>query len=394
MARAKHYDVVIIGGAVMGSAVAHFLTSDPAFDGSILVIERDPSYERCSTGRSWGGVRQQFSTAENIRMSLFGVEFVRTAAERLAVDGEAPDVGFREAGYLYLASTNGRAVLEKNTALQGELGASTVLLESERVAQRFPWLNVEDIAAATFGESGEGWVDAYALMRAFRRKAQADGALYLSDEVIGFERSGPKLTGVKLAGGESVGAGYIVNAAGPHAGALARLADIELPVTPRKRMTYVFDCRSELPPLPLTIDTTGVAFRPEGPNYIAIVSPPADRDPVCPDLDEDYTLFEEIIWPALAHRVPAFEAIKPVGAWAGHYDYNGFDQNAILGPHPEIGGLLFCNGFSGHGLQQSPAAGRAIAELIVHGAYRSLDLSRFSYDRLAQDRPLFESNVV
>lgn len=394
MARAKHYDVVIIGGAVMGSAVAHFLTSDPTFDGSILVIERDPSYERCSTGRSWGGVRQQFSTAENIRMSLFGVEFVRTAAERLAVDGEAPDVGFREAGYLYLASTNGRAVLEKNTALQGELGASTVLLESETVAQRFPWLNVEDIAAATFGESGEGWVDAYALMRAFRRKAQADGALYLSDEVIGFERSGPKLTGVKLAGGESVGAGYIVNAAGPHAGALARLADIELPVTPRKRMTYVFDCRSELPPLPLTIDTTGVAFRPEGPNYIAIVSPPADRDPVCPDLDEDYTLFEEIIWPALAHRVPAFEAIKPVGAWAGHYDYNGFDQNAILGPHPEIGGLLFCNGFSGHGLQQSPAAGRAIAELIVHGAYRSLDLSRFSYDRLAQDRPLFESNVV
>lgn len=394
MARAKHYDVVIIGGAVMGSAVAHFLTSDPTFDGSILVIERDPSYERCSTGRSWGGVRQQFSTAENIRMSLFGVEFVRTAAERLAVDGEAPDVGFREAGYLYLASTNGRAVLEKNTALQGELGASTVLLESETVAQRFPWLNVEDIAAATFGESGEGWVDAYALMRAFRRKAQADGALYLSDEVIGFERSGPKLTGVKLAGGESVGAGYIVNAAGPHAGALARLADIELPVTPRKRMTYVFDCRSELPPLPLTIDTTGVAFRPEGPNYIAIVSPPADRDPVCPDLDEDYTLFEEIIWPALAHRVPAFEAIKPVGAWAGHYDYNGFDQNAILGPHPEIGGLLFCNGFSGHGLQQSPAAGRAIAELIVHGEYRSLDLSRFSYDRLAQDRPLFESNVV
>jgi glycine/D-amino acid oxidase-like deaminating enzyme len=394
MARAKHYDVVIIGGAVMGSAVAHFLTSDPTFDGSILVIERDPSYERCSTGRSWGGVRQQFSTAENIRMSLFGVEFVRTAAERLAVDGEAPDVGFREAGYLYLASTNGRAVLEKNTALQGELGASTVLLESETVAQRFPWLNVEDIAAATFGESGEGWVDAYALMRAFRRKAQADGALYLSDEVIGFERSGPKLTGVKLAGGESVGAGYIVNAAGPHAGALARLADIELPVTPRKRMTYVFDCRGELPPLPLTIDTTGVAFRPEGPNYIAIVSPPADRDPVCPDLDEDYTLFEEIIWPALAHRVPAFEAIKPVGAWAGHYDYNGFDQNAILGPHPEIGGLLFCNGFSGHGLQQSPAAGRAIAELIVHGAYRSLDLSRFSYDRLAQDRPLFESNVV
>ncbi len=394
MTPAKYYDVIIIGGAVMGSAVAHFLTSDSAFNGSVLVIERDPSYEHCSTGRSWGGVRQQFSTRENILMSLFGVEFVRAAAERLAVDGEAPDVGFREAGYLYLASTEGRPVLEKNTALQGELGASTVLLDNDAVAQRFPWLNVEDVAAATFGESGEGWVDAYALMQAFRRKAQGDGALYLSDEVVGFERSGPKLTGVKLAGGESVDAGCIVNAAGPHAGALARLANIDLPVTPRKRMTYVFDCRSELPPLPLTIDTTGVAFRPEGPNYIAIVSPPAERDPVCHDLEEDHTLFEETIWPALAHRVPVFEAIKPVGAWAGHYDYNGFDQNAILGPHPEVEGLLFCNGFSGHGLQQSPAAGRAIAELIVHGEYRSLDLSRFSYDRLAEGRPLFESNVV
>jgi glycine/D-amino acid oxidase-like deaminating enzyme len=394
MTPAKHYDVVIIGGAVMGSAVAHFLTSDPDFDGSVLVVERDPSYERCSTGRSWGGVRQQFSTPENIRMSLFGVDFVRNVAGHLAVDGEIPNVGFREAGYLYLASEAGRAVLEENTALQAELGAATVLLDPTAIADRFPWLNVEGVAAATFGESGEGWVDAYALMQAFRRKAQAEGAVYRHDEAVGFERSGSRLTGVKLASGESMSAGYIVNAAGPHAGALARLADIDLPVTPRKRMTYVFDCRAELPPLPLTIDTTGVAFRPEGANYIAIVSPPAERDPVCQDLDEDHALFEEIIWPALAHRVPAFEAIKPVGAWAGHYDYNGFDQNAILGPHPEVEGLLFCNGFSGHGLQQSPAAGRAIAELIVHGEYRSLDLSRFSYDRLTENRPLFESNVV
>ena len=394
MMLAKHYDVVIIGGAVMGSAVAYFLTSDPAFDGSVLVVERDPSYERCSTGRSWGGVRQQFSTPENIRMSLFGVEFVRTAAERLAVEDEAPDIGFREAGYLYLASTGGRAVLEKNTALQGELGAATALLDGETLARRFPWLNVEGIAAATFGESGEGWVDAYALMQAFRRKAQTLGAVYVTDEAVGFRRSGARLSAVELAESGPIEAGCIVNAAGPHAGALARLADIDLPVTPRKRMTYVFDCRAELPPLPLTIDTTGVAFRPEGANYIAIVSPPAERDPVCQDLEEDHALFEEIICPALAHRVPAFEAIKPVGAWAGHYDYNSFDQNAILGPHPEVEGLLFCNGFSGHGLQQSPAAGRAIAELIVHGEYRSLDLSRFSYDRLAEGRPLFESNVV
>jgi len=394
MTLANHYDVVVIGGAVMGSAVAYFLTSDPAFDGSILVVERDPSFERCSTGRSWGGIRQQFSTPENIRMSLFGVEFVRAAAERLAVEGEAPDIGFREAGYLFLASPAGQALLQENTAIQRELGAATTLLDADATARRFAWLNVDGIAAAAFGPSGEGWVDAYALMQAFRRKAQAEGAVYLTDEAVGFRRSGSRLTGVELAKGGTVEAGRIVNAAGPHAGALARLAGIDLPVSPRKRMTYVFDCRSELPALPLTIDTTGVAFRPEGQNYIAIVSPPPERDPDCQDLEEDYELFEETIWPALAQRVPAFEAIKLVGAWAGHYDYNGFDQNAILGPHPEVEGMLFCNGFSGHGLQQSPAAGRALAELIVYGEYRSLDLSRFSYERIAEGRPLFERNVV
>jgi glycine/D-amino acid oxidase-like deaminating enzyme len=159
-------------------------------------------------------------------------------------------------------------------------------------------------------------------------------------------------------------------------------------------MTYVFDCRADLGMAPLTIDVTGVAFRPEGRQYLAIVSPPAARDPDTEDLEPEYGLFEETIWPALAARVPAFEAIKLTSAWAGLYDYNSFDQNAIIGPHPELGGLLFCNGFSGHGLQQAPAAGRAVAELIVHGAYRSLDLSALGFDRIPADRPLREANVV
>ena len=127
---------------------------------------------------------------------------------------------------------------------------------------------------------------------------------------------------------------------------------------------------------------------------MAIVSPPKEQDPPCEDLEEEYGLFDEVIWPTLAHRVPAFEAIKLVRAWAGHYDYNTFDQNAVLGAHPDLGGFYFCNGFSGHGIQQSPAAGRAVAELILHGKYQSLDLSRFGFERLAENRPVQEANVV
>jgi hypothetical protein len=225
-------------------------------------------------------------------------------------------------------------------------------------------------------------------MHGFRRKARALGVEYRHDEVVSVEVNGGRIAGLGLRKAGALACGTLVNAAGPRAGALAALAGAELPVGPRKRMTYVFDCRAALPPLPLIIDVTGVACRPEGGQYLAIVSPPEHRDRVCEDFELEYDSFETVIWPALAHRVPAFEAIKLVRAWACHYDYNSFDQNAVLGPHPEIAGLLFCNGFSGHGVQQAPAAGRATAEWIVHGGFRSLDLSALLYARIAEGRPV------
>ena len=387
-------DVVIVGGGVMGSAIAYFLTADPAFHGSVLVIERDPSYADCATTRSWGGVRQQFSTPENVLMSLFSLQFFRDARELLAVDGEGPDLAFKEHGYLFLASPAGLPVLQANRALQRELGAEIALLDRADLAERFPWLSLEGLAGGGFGESGEGWLDPSAVLHGFRRKAQAQGAQYRTDEVVGIARDGATIASVSLAGGETVTCGHLVNAAGPQAGRVSELAGVALPVSPRKRMSYVFDCREALPSIPLTIDTTGVTFRPEGAHYIAIHSPPPEDDPVSHDLDEDYAPFERVIWPALAARVPAFEAIKLTGAWAGHYDYNSFDQNAVIGPHPEVANFHFCNGFSGHGLQQSPAAGRAVAERIVHGATLSLDLKALGWTRLIEGRPLKELNVV
>ncbi len=401
---AQRCDVAIAGGGVMGSAVAYFLAADPDFDGSVVVIERDPSYEFCTTGRSWGGFRQQFSTPENVRMSLFGIGFFRRVAEHLAVAGEAPgpgvpdlsfpDLSFREQGYLFLASAGDRAQLQANCAVQWAEGATVSLLEPDEIAVRFPWLNTEGIAAAGFGHANEGWIDPSALMHGFRRKARALGVEYRHDEVVSVEVAGGRIAGVGLRKGGGLACGTLVNAAGPQAGALAALAGAALPVGPRKRVTYVFDCRAALPPLPLIIDVTGVACRPEGGQYLAIVSPPEDRDRDCDDFELEYDTFETVIWPTLAHRVPAFEAIKVTRAWACHYDYNAFDQNAILGPHPEIAGLFFCNGFSGHGIQQAPAAGRALGEWIVHGGFQSLDLSALLYARIAEGRPVKETNIV
>ncbi len=390
----RSYDVVIAGGGVIGSAVAYWLSADPDFDGSVLVVEPDPTYAACATTRSWGGLRQQFSHPDNIRMSVFGIEFARRAAEVLAVNGEGPDLGFHENGYLFLASEDGLAVLRRNVETQTSLGCAVELMPPDALAERFPWINPDGLAGGCFGPRNEGWIDPHALLQGFRRKAVSLGAAYVKDAVVDVSRVGADVGGVRLRDGGDVACGVLVNAAGPRAGDIAHLAGAELPVRPRKRMTYVFDCRADLSAAPLTIDTNGVTFRPESGQYLGIVSPPADRDPDCDDLELEYDVFEETIWPTLAHRVPAFEAIKLSSAWAGHYDFNTFDHNAILGPHPEIGGLMFCNGFSGHGIQQSPAAGRAVAELIAHGAYRSLDLSIFAYDRIPANRPVLEANIV
>jgi len=391
-------DVVIAGGGVMGSAVAYFLTADPAFDGTVAVVERDPSYAACATARSWGGVRQQFSTPENVRLSLASLAFFREAETLLAVDGAGPDLAFREAGYLFLASPAGLPVLQANHRLQCALGAEIALLAPDELAERFPWLSLDGVAAGGLGLSGEGWLDPNALLHGFRRKARAQGARFLHDEVSGVARDGAAIRSVALAGGATIACGHLVNAAGPWAGRLAALAGIALPVGPRKRMSYVFDCRAELPGMPLVVDPSGLAFRPEGRQFMAILSPPPEDDPETEDLSEDladdHRPFERAIWPILAARVPAFEAIKATGAWAGLYDHNSLDRNAVIGRHPEIANFHFCAGFSGHGLQQAPAAGRAVAETIVHGRFLSLDVNALGYRRILEDTPLAEVNVV
>ena len=389
------YDVVIVGGAMVGSGVAWFLSRNPDFDGTVLVVERDPSYANSSTARTNSCMRQQFSREVNIRISQFGAEFVRDFRAWVD-DPEAPEVPVNHFGYMYLASDTAAAeVLEANQRIQTSLGAGTRIMAPSEIAAEYPFYNVDDIVCGSHNVVGEGWFDSGTIFDWWRRQARRNGVEYHTNEVVGINRCGDAVTGVALASGDYIGCGTLVNATGPRAARTAAMAGLELPVEPRKRFTWIFEAAEPLEQdLPLTIDPTGVHVRTDGAAYMA--GCPPDRDPPVDhdDFDMDHDIFEDKVWPALAHRIPAFERIKDTSRWAGHYAYNRFDHNAVVGPHPEVSNFLFVNGFSGHGMQQSPAMGRAVSELIAYGEYRTLDLSALGYERIARGEPFVETAII
>ncbi len=386
------YDIVIIGGAIVGSSVAYYLREE-GFSGSIALIERDPQFAHAATTLSMASIRQQFSIPENIRLSQFTLKLFRRLKEEFGTDA---DIGFREGGYLILAGEAGLPILKANHEAQVAEGADILLEDADQLARRFSWLSTEDISAGAFGRSGEGWFDAHAMLTLFRKALRDRQVDFIAADVTGIERQGGRVTGVTLDNGEKLEAGVIVNAAGPNAGKVAGMAGLVLPVEPRKRNVFVFEAREKYADMPLLVDPSGIYVRPEGSVYLTGGAEPEEGDgPADPrDFDVDWPLFEEVIWPVLATRIPAFEAIKATRAWAGHYDYNTLDQNAVIGPHPAVGNFIFANGFSGHGLQQAPAVGKALAELLVHGGYRSVDCSAFGYERVAEGRAFRELNVI
>lgn len=384
-------DVAIVGGGIMGSALAYWLTRlDPNM--SVVVVERDPTYSTASSTLSAASIRQQFTTPVNIRISQASIGFMRQADELLEVPGGVVDIGLKERGYLYLARTSELAALRRAHAIQREFGADVALLGTSELAARFPWLQTGDLVAGSFGLSGEGWFDGYALLSAFRAKARAQGVTYQRGEVSAMDVKSGRIECVRLADGGRVASRFVVNAAGPWARSVARLAGFDLPVAARRRTVYVIGCRARLEPFPLLIDPSGFWIRPEGFSYIAGMPPETDPDDA--PLEPDYDAFESVLWPALAERIPAFEAAKLERAWAGYYEMNLFDHNGIVGFHPQIGNLLLLNGFSGHGIQQAPVVGRGVAELICHGRFVTLDLSDLSYERMLENRPLLELNVI
>ena len=392
------YDVVIIGGAIMGSSTAWFLTDNADFNGSVLVVERDPSYEKSSTAHTNSCMRQQFSAPLNVQISQFAADFVKNLRDYIG-DERVPEQVIQNYGYMYLADNDGFAqTLRENQKVQLAEGAETELLRPDEIKARYPFYDVEDIVLGSINRKDEGYWDGGTVFDWWRRSARERGVEYIANEVVAITKNaaGTRVESVTLASGEVVSCGQVVNASGPRGNRTAQMAGLSIPVEPRKRFTWIFSAEQPLDQdLPLTIDPSGVHFRQDGPKtYLA--GCPADPDPAVEfdDFAMDFNRWESHVWPIIATRIPQFEAIKVVTEWAGHYAFNTFDQNAILGPHTEVSNFIFQNGFSGHGLQQSPAMGRGTAEWLTYGEFRSLDLSPFKYERIPNNQPIIEKAVI
>ncbi|MEI8265341.1 MAG: FAD-binding oxidoreductase [Betaproteobacteria bacterium] len=400
-------DVVIVGGGVMGAATACFLARDHGL--RVAVLERDPLYRRASSALSASSIRQQFSTPINIALSAWSVDFLRRLEDELSVPGQAPPaIGLVEPGYLYLATEAGAQTLADNHTLQRQAGAEVALLSAAQLQQRFAWLNVEGVVTGSLGLRGEGWFDGPALHQAFRRKAVACGVRFVAAEAVGFEtasghRSTDHATVQTVVGrdGRRFAAGAVVLTAGAWSGPLAARLGVSLPVSARKRDVFVLDSpAAPLAGCPLVIDPSGVWFRPEGRGFIAGAPPrplgaggPGDPDE--PPLEAiDHALFDEVIWPALAHRVPAFEALRVRSAWAGYYEMNTFDHNGLAGPLPGWANAYTACGFSGHGMQQAPAVGSALAALIAGGTSTAPSLDELHPRRVSEGRRIVERNII
>lgn len=382
--------VTILGGGVMGAATACFLARDHG--AAVMVVERDPSYAQASSSLSLSSIRQQFSQPVNMALSRWSIEFLRRVADELAVGDDRPAIGLVEPGYLYLATAAGSATLRELNALQRAEGVDVALLDPAELAARFPWLAVDDLALGSLGLSGEGWFDGPALHRAFRRKAIACGARFINAEAAGFETQGERVGSVRCADGSCVGGDAFVIAAGAWSAPLGAALGVTLPVSAKKRDVFVLETPAALPGCPLVIDPSGFWFRTEGPLILA-GGPPRGDDADDAPLDRiDHGLFDELLWPTLAARVPALEALRVRSAWAGYYEMNAFDHNGLAGRLPGYANAFTACGFSGHGMQQAPAVGWSLARLIA-GLEAPL-IEALTPQRLLDGRPLLEANVI
>ncbi len=394
---ADSYDVVCIGGAMMGSSVAYWLSENPDFDGSVLVVEPDWTYESAMTTRAQNSIREQFTNELNIKLSQFGMEFIENFHENVQVDGESPELNFRGTGYLFLADNEAHYnQLAAEAVDQIACGADVTMLRPDELARRFPYMDATQVAGGRVGGMREGSFDGWALFQGIRRRAiSSPRVTFIKDRVSGLGLANSRVHSVKLESGRSVSCDWVVNTAGCRAKLVAAMAGLDLPVEPRARTSFVFDCRTPIDSIvPLTITPVGVHFRREQTHFMCGAVPDNDVVVDYDDLEVRHDEFEDKIWPVIARYVPQFDKVHVVTSWGGQYDYNTLDHNLIIGPSDQVENFVFANGFSGHGLQQGPAVGRGISEHITYGNYRTINLSPLGYGRIARGEPIHENAVI
>jgi glycine/D-amino acid oxidase-like deaminating enzyme len=387
----KTYDIIIVGGGIMGSATAYYLTkADPTL--KVVVVERDPTYARASTTLSMSNVRIQFSLKENIQISQYAVEVLKGFEKDMEVDGNKPKIYYHPEGNLFLIDESNEKLARRAFDLQNSLGCRIEWWSLRKIKKAFPLYETGNFIAGTYGPD-DGHFDAYAALMGYKAKARSQGAEYMTGDVEKIQLQSGRVSGVRLASGKTLPARFIVNCAGAWAAQVAETAGIILPIVPIKRQVFTLDTAVKPEsPLPLTVLPSGLYFRTETGGVILLGKSMAE-DPVGFQFSWDDKRFMEVLWPELAEFVPAFDRLKLVRGWAGLYAVNTLDGNAILGEWPEVRGLFLANGFSGHGLQQGPAVGRYLSELILN-LPASLDLSIFGPSRILENKPLSEGGLV
>jgi FAD-dependent oxidoreductase domain-containing protein 1 len=383
------YDVIIIGGGVMGCATSYYLLkADPKL--IIAILEMDPTYEKASTPLSDGNTRIQFNIKENIQISQYGLEVLKFFPEEMEVEGVRPDPAFRQQGNLFVLDEASRAESHAGWLLQQSMGCDVQWLTPEGVQSYFPLYNLKGCVAGTFGPL-DGTMSPMAVLAGYKKKVIALGAKYIQAEAAEILKQGNQVIGVRLASGEVLNSNTVMNAAGAWASQIAKTADIDLPIAPTKRQVTIVETnvRPEKT-LPVLFLPSGLYVIHEGEGLFMCGKSFADDYVGTDDFNWDRKKFEDVIWPELVEYIPEFDRLKILRGWAGLYEVNTLDGNAILGEWPELKGFYLANGFSGHGFQQCHAVGRYIAELMLSHPL-SLDLSIFSPQRILDNAPVFES---
>ncbi|GLO53542.1 FAD-dependent oxidoreductase [Pseudomonas putida] len=387
----QKYDVAIIGGGIIGSSIAyHLLQASPGM--SVAVIEPDPTYEFASALKSSGGCRVQFTGTENIQMSLYSLERIRNFEHEMESKGRPAPVDWVEGGYLFVVEPEHVKALERNARIQEDHGCVVKLLDAAGLKNQFPSINSDDLGMGVLTPH-DGWCDPNGLLQGYRRKAIELGAQYIKDRFVDAEASGGVARAITLESGARIEADAFVNAAGAWSGLVAERFDMALPIVPMRRFEHYFTPGTPMERLPYVKDLSRLAFRSEGEGFSGgLVN---GNEPRGFNFEVDHDYWENVVWPAVAHRFPTLETAKCHRTWSGLYEVNELDGNAVIGRwNSGLTNLYTCAGFSGHGMMHAPAAGRGIAELMLKGSYQTIDMTRLGYERVERNEPYREEGIL